>query len=312
MAALDLVTLAEFKAFLPLTGPGADAAARLAITDASCRIEGVTGRRLVYRAPPETGAAAVLSATSWAAATPAVTNQPSADGRTLIVNFTTATAGTLTVVGTVAGASKTVVFDAANGLVQHGVDFFTAIASLAIAGAPAGGGTVTVTTSLGYVEYHSMPARARELRALERPFQQVLEVNEDTTCVYGAGTRLVENTDYLVSRGSAHLLRMATNLSWNWRIGWRVVKGVWSAGYFGSANVPADIKGETLRVAALLFQEAQQRRIGISGASDATGNFTRFGAARVPKETLDTLWSGGHVNVELSSTGERDFDLEAA
>lgn len=311
MAALDLVTLAEFAAFLPLSGTGANAAARLAITDASRRIEGVAGRRLVYRAPTEAGAAAVLSATSWAVAPVVITNQPSSDGRTLIVTWTTATAGTLTVVGTVAGATKTVVFDVANGLVQHGVDFFTAIASLTIAAAT-GAGTVTVTTSLGYVEYHTIWGLARELRAMERPFQQVLEVNEDVSRSYLSTTRLVETTDYLVSKERARLLRVASNLSWGWRTGWRVVKGVWSAGYFGVANVPADIKGEALRVAALLFQEAQQRRIGISGASDATGNFTRFGPGRVPKETLDALWSGGHVNVEMSPTGERDFAEDAA
>lgn len=315
MAAYDLVTPADLKDLLNKTGGGRDSALRAAISRASREVEQACGRRLIYRAPPTTESA-VLAATPWTPATPAVSAQPNSAGRTLIVAFTTATAGTLTVVGTVAGVSKTVVFDAANGLVQHGLDFFTAVASFTIGGTPAGSGTVAVTTSQGYIEYHSIPPRdlvgnRSLLYALERPFGQVLAVYEDPYRVYGADTLLVAGTDYLVSVGPGRIERLSSGVSYAWWPGRRAAKLVYSGGYT-IANVPVELKGHAIHLAAQYFLEADKGQIEVATGSNALGSWTRYGPAALTRKAYDGLWSAGHVRAEADITGERDFDLEAA
>lgn len=317
MAAVDLVTLAEFTRYLRQQGANVDAAeeARASITDASRRIEGVCGRRLVFRAPVAAGETLLANSQTWATGAIAIAAQPSADGRTLKVEWSVATAGTLSITGIVAGASKTVVLNVLDGLVQHVPDFFTGTVSATAAGT-AGGGTLTISPSLGYVEHHTFSSdtcRAHELVAMERPIIQVNEANEDYTREFGSSTRLVATTDYEVSAASGKVLRVSSKMAYSWATGWRAVRLTYSAGYRGPAGVPMDLKREALRVAALLYEEAIKHRVGVSSVTDATGNFTRFGPAGVPRETERALWAGGHVCMLVNGgTGARDFDEEAA
>jgi hypothetical protein len=313
MAALDQVTLAEFKDFLGgKAGTARDSAARRAITRASREIEGITGRRLVYRAPPEVlGSANILPATNFANGALAGVVQPNVAGRTLAVTFGSGiTAGVLTITGTVAGVAGTARdFDVANGLVQHGVDFFTAISAMSVAGA-AGAGTVKVGSSLGYVEYHTVPGSC-EFLALEKPFRQVLAVYEDPVALYAVGT-LLTAADYALETTAGRVRRVYAGLPWAWYSSWRAVKLVYSAGYFTPANVPEDIKGQTLHLAAQIYREAEDGRIEIASGSNAMGTWARFGGASITKATRDALWASGHVRAEFDRTGEREFDEDAA
>jgi hypothetical protein len=311
MAVLDLITLDEFKRHYPLAGTAQDVYAREAITGASRVIEHYLQRRLVYRAPgedPENDN--IVVAVTYANGPLTVEGQPGPGGRTLIVTLTTATAGTITVTGTVSGVPGTTeVFDAANGLVQHGVKFFTAISGIIVAGA-GGGGQVKVGSSAGYIEYHS-PRYGAEIKALEWPIRQVAEVNEDLSLVFGASTVLVETTDYEIRKERRALARVSGRLAFPWLIGHRVVRLTYSAGYFGTASVPRDIKEVACRLSAWGFREALKSEPGMASGSNATGSFVFSGPAMLTtgmKAQLDP-----YLRPDLFDwTGERDFDLEAA
>lgn len=320
MAALDLITLADLKVYGPIGGAQADAALKQFITAASRLIEGDLGRRIVYRAPPDTAASTIVNAQAFGTGAIAVAAQPASGGRTLIVAFSAATSGTLTIVGTVAGVSKTVVFDAANGLSQHGTDFFTAIAS--VTGA-AGTGTVTVTSSAGYLDYHTANRRAADghfsgadtmLSLYEWPGQQLLEVNEDPARVYGTSTKLVQGTDYILSRPNDGdvLIRQATSspFSWSWLPGWRAVRVTYSAGYT-VATVPEEIKDACRRLAYLMWQEKDRGQIEVASGSNALGSWARMGPASLTR-TMRQALTPYRRNRFGSDTAERDFDLEAA
>lgn len=312
MAAVDLITLADLKASTGLQGNAKDGVLPLSITAASRWIENVVGRRLVYRAPATTEAA-VLAAQAWATGALVVGAPPNAAGRTLVVTFSSASAGVLTVTGTVGGqAGVTETFDAANGLVQHGLKFFTAVASAAATGA-AGGGTVTVKTSQGYTEFHRAycddPA---VIYPLEWPVQNVLEVNEDTGRSFGASTRLVAGTDYVLEHGEDgdRLIRLSSALPTPWSDGWRPIRQLTSAGYT-VATVPAEAKDVCRRLAKLLHDEISKGLLEIASGSNALGNWSRFGPARLTREMSAALAPLKRRRFG-AETGVRDFDLEAA
>lgn len=334
-----LASKAEFKEYFTVGGTAKDTLIDRILGRASLAIEGYLDRRVVYRAPSEVdGAANILASRALADETIAsgsLAAQPNSAGRTLIVTITdtdgSVTAGTVTVTGTVNGvAGTTEVFDIANGLVQHGVKFFTAISSIVNAATgEAASDTIKIGSSLGYVEYHTLePAGAvipqtgtglyvgpsvldgERLYALERPFQQVLEVNEDTSRAYAASTKLVVDTDHLVSRHSGLLTRLSGGLPSSWARGYRAEKLVYSAGYFGTANVPPDIKDVALRLAATIYKESDRQQFGQVGGADAAGNYTRFGPAVLDRSMREQL--ARHRRAELYVTGARDFDLEAA
>jgi hypothetical protein len=322
LAPYALVTLAELKAFLPVEDTGQDAQLERSIERASLVVENYLDRRLIYRAPPEVeGSANIVAATAVANGALVVANQPNAAGRTLILTLNDAdrsvTAGTVTVTGTVAGvAGVTEVFDLADGPWQHGVKFFTAISGIVVAGLGGTfvGDTLKVGSSVGYVEYHTLRKGVfgvTDLITIERPLRQVLEVNEDLTLTFGTGTRLTVTTDYTLAVSGGVIRRVYANLPRGWYTSYRSVRVTYSAGYAGRANVPADIKYEAMRLAGLLFFEAQQKRIGVSSVSDGTGSTTRFGAASLTAAAQEAL--APYMRAEIfGRTGERDFDLEAA
>jgi hypothetical protein len=309
-AALDLITLADFKVYRTLPGTAKDAALASVISAASRAIEDALGRRLVYRAPP-TGEAALLSGSTWAAGTPAAAN-PVAGYRTLIVTFTTATAGTIQV--TCGGVTETL--DAADGLVQHGVKFFPpGTPTFTIAGTPAGGGTVTVTTSAGYLEYHTPDESARSLFTLEWPIANIQELNHDPGRVYGSSTALVAGTDYRLSTGGNGAPGTLTRLTGGtWEMAWfgwtRAVKLIYSGGY-RRASVPEQIKDVCRRYASMLFDEVEKGRIEVASGSSVLGSWTKFGCASLSRGMLAQL--AAHRRARFGAdTGERDFDEEAA
>jgi hypothetical protein len=310
MAALDLITLADLKAYKPVVGTAADTRYSRLVTDASRILEAALGRRIVYRAPPEVATYDNILSTAFANGTPAG-SAPNAAGRTLIVLFPPgATAGTVAVTGTVAGvAGTTETFDVVDGLLQHGLKFFTAISGITIANA-AGAGTLKIGTSIGYVDYHT-PRRA-ELISYEWPRQQTLEINEDASRAYGSLTKLTLAADFLVTRGSAGdtILRLNSNLPISWIVGWRSIKDVNSSGY-RVADVPEELKDTCRRLVVLLFQEVDKGQIEVASGSNALGNWSRMGPAMLTKSMRQQI---SHLRRYRfgADTAERDWDLEAA
>jgi hypothetical protein len=308
----DLITLPEFKRYLPMAGVKEDQTVSEHISAASRTVEEYLDRRLVYRAPGDDAQNDnVVASVAYAdSAGLTIASQPGSGGRTLIVTLTTGTAGTVTVTGTVAGvAGTTEVFDVANGRHQHGVKFFTAIASIAVAGA-AGNGNIKVGSSAGYVEYHSPYSGSAELWTLEWPIRQVAEVNEDVSLTFGSTTALAAS-QYAVRRELRQLARVSTNLDFPWYSGRRVVRLTYSAGYFGTANVPEAIKLATKKLAAWSYRESSRVLHGQASGADATGSFVLLGPAMLTtgmKADLDP-----YLRPEMfDRTGERDWDTEAA
>lgn len=116
------------------------------------------------------------------------------------------------------------------------------------------------------------------LSVKEWPIVSVTTVHEDSTRQYGASEKLVENTDYIVSKPSGKIIRI-----WGsdqgpraWLHGFRAIQVVYEAGYADTAAVPAEIKLPMMREIALLYNEIVKKRIGISSSSDATGSYERF------------------------------------
>lgn len=313
IAAYAAVTRAQVKAYGPFSGTALDA-----FIDEECgrwtrEVERFLGRRLVYRAPTEDDDS-ILTATAWATSTPAPTGQPTAPGRTLVVTFpSTATAGILTVTGTVAGVlGVTEAFDVTTGpLTLYGVKFFTAVSGIAITGA-SGTGNVKVGTSVGLVEYHSPSQYSRSpsrLRAADWPIRQVADLNEDSTGVYDAGTGLVFGTSYTLY-DRQYLVRSDGGQPVSWTVGSRSVRVIYSAGYFTVANVPPEIQSVILELIVWNIRHTQRGMQGTASGTDGTGTFVfQSGPPFITEVMAGRLRD--HKNPDTSSAS-RDFDEEAA
>jgi hypothetical protein len=337
LAAHATVTLAELNAYIPTKGvPAADVMVRResAINRASTIVENYGDLRYVYRAPPEaSGAQNIVAEATLAVGALTVANPPTSPGRTLILTLIdpvrAVTAGTVTVTGTVAGVvGVTEVFDlslgamgtsagqGAGGLVLHGTKFFTAISAIAVAALNSDAGSaakVRVGSSEGYVEYHSPATCDSELWTLERPVRQLLRVNEDIYRTFADTSLLVSGTDFQLSGPQGILTRLSgLGLSERaWRRGFRPVRIIYSAGYFTSASVPQTVKDVTLHLAAMLLSMQERGDWDVSGRSDPTGNYTRFGAVALTEDMQAQLVGGNYRRMEMGVTGARDFDLEA-
>ena len=308
------VSLAEIKRSVPASGPDLDTFLCEEAGRWTRAVEDNLSRRLVFRAPTE-NATSILTATAWATSTPAATGSPASPGRTLVVTFpSTATSGIITITGTVAGvAGVTEAFDCTSGsLVQYGVKFFTAVSGIAITTAN-GSGNVTIGTSVGYVEYHTVQPASWHHRPLEWPVQQVLTVHEDAARAYGS-TTLLAATDYELHSPftiDRRLTRVSSLTRRSWSSYFRAVRDVYSAGYFTLANVPGPIKDVILDLIGRSVRYSQTGRQGLASGSDGTGSFALDGPPMITagmNRRLDAFrrWSFG------AETGERDFDLEAA
>lgn len=164
-----------------------------------------------------------------------------------------------------------------------------------------------IVTRGSMTEYHTFDGSTCELRPLERPITTVTTIHEDTASprTYGASALLVSGTDYEAIKPSGVIRRInGTGSLRAWAVGYRAIKLVYAAGYATTAAVPARIKGQALRYAALVWDEQKRGAFGVSGASDALGNYTRFAAASLNREMQQALaperrWSSWE-------SGERD------
>ena len=169
-----------------------------------------------------------------------------------------------------------------------------------------------IVTRGSLTEYHTMraeatPVGASDLRTLEWPIITVTSVHEDTVTprTYGAGALLVVDTGYQVIKPTGTIRRIeGLGGLRNWHTGSRAIKVVYSAGYATTATVPARIKAVALRYAALIWGETKRGDFGVSGASDALGNYTRFAPAQLTPEMKSALAPEGRFAFWVS--GERD------
>jgi hypothetical protein len=161
-------------------------------------------------------------------------------------------------------------------------------------------------------EFHTFTAAgvafySADLRTLEYPIASVTTVHEDTGVprTYGAGALLVADTDYQVVKPSGVIRRISgLGQPMNWATGLRAVKVTYAAGYATTAAVPDRIKAVALRYAALIWDEQKRGAFGVSGASDALGNYTRFSAASLSPDLQAALTRERRMS--LWESGERD------
>lgn len=169
-----------------------------------------------------------------------------------------------------------------------------------------------IVTRGSLTEYHTMRAdgsavEASELRTLEWPIISITTVHEDTATprTYGAGALLVSGTGYEAVNPKGIIRRIVgAGVLGAWNTGHRAIKVVHSAGYATTAAVPARIKAQVLRYAALIWGETKRGDFGISGASDALGNYTRFAPAQLTPEMKAAL--APERRLSFWESGERD------
>jgi len=169
-----------------------------------------------------------------------------------------------------------------------------------------------IVTRGNLTEYHTMRAdgtavEASELRTLEWPIIAVTSVHEDTATprTYGAGALLVDGTGYEAVKPKGIIRRIVgSGVLGVWNTGHRAIKVVCSAGYATTAAVPAEIKAVALRYAALVWGETKRGDFGMSGMSDALGNYTRFAPAQLTPEMKAAL--APERRLSFWESGERD------
>jgi hypothetical protein len=152
-----------------------------------------------------------------------------------------------------------------------------------------------IVTRSTLTEYHSMGWETDELLTREYPILTVTTIHEDVALprTYGSSALLVVDKDYQLVKGAQprsiiRRINGGIGLPWAWLGGSRAIKVVYTAGY-AAGSVPERIKAQALRYASLIWDEQKRGSYGISGQSDALGNFTRFAVARLTPEIQGAL-----------------------
>lgn len=169
-----------------------------------------------------------------------------------------------------------------------------------------------IVTRGNLTEYHTLrsggePVSDDELRTLEWPIITVTSVHEDTATprAYGASALLADGTGYEVVKPKGIIRRIeGLGTPRYWSTAHRAIKVVYSAGYADVDSVPARIKGVVKDYAALLWGQQKRGDFGISGQSDAVGNYTRFTVAHLTPEMKVAL--APEARHSFWESGERD------
>lgn len=172
---------------------------------------------------------------------------------------------------------------------------------------------VTRGTGTGLLtEYHTfadpagLPVSTPDLRTLDWPILAITTVHEDTTTprTYGAGALLTVDVGYELVKPVGIIRRIeGLGAPIYWNTGHRAVKVVYQAGYAAAADVPARIKGVAMRYASVIWAEVKGGSFGVSGQTDATGNFTRFAPAALSDAMKATL--APEMRLSFWESGER-------
>lgn len=165
-------------------------------------------------------------------------------------------------------------------------------------------GRSLITPSTDLVEYHTVDPYQSDLYMRDWPIVSVATVHEDVTRAYGAGSLLVADTDYIVSKPLGKLIRVASGAGLGtWASGFRAVKVAYKPGWTVAA-LPARFKDAALFLCALLYKEQARANWGVSSITDAAGNFTRVSVDHLPASVRAVLDAEG---ARLSgASGERD------
>jgi hypothetical protein len=173
-----------------------------------------------------------------------------------------------------------------------------------------------IVTRGSLIEYHTMQAQRSglaDLRPRQWPIIAVTELCEDTAWprTYPVASRLTAGTDYEIVKAQRDYIRRLSGGSWasSWPYegyfsgnGSRAIRLTYSAGYATTAAVPARIKIQAKRYAALLWREIDRKIQGVQSQNDALGNFTRFAAAGITDQMKEALMD--ERRIELYETGE--------
>lgn len=152
-----------------------------------------------------------------------------------------------------------------------------------------------------------------ELYLNEYPIVSVTTVHEDSARAYGADTLLTANTDYVVSKPTGKLVRVAGAAPSAWISSWRAVKVVYVAGYQNTAGnisgadaVPPTILRVFDELVGWMIRQRISKEVGLQSVSDALGNRSFSGPAYItPQMEALLMRSGACVNMRMR-TGERD------
>lgn len=137
------------------------------------------------------------------------------------------------------------------------------------------------TTPVAYTEYYSLEEPVEALWLREWPIISITSVAESDDWPRDYSSTLSVGTNYAVSTSRGSLIRLDSFGPSTWQVGWRGIKVVYRAGYSALANVPYPIRDVARRLAALIYKEVDRGQQGISSLSDALGNWTRFGPAKL-------------------------------
>jgi hypothetical protein len=162
-------------------------------------------------------------------------------------------------------------------------------------------------------EFHSPRMPATEVLYLgEFPIIAVSSVHEDASRQYGSAALLVADQDFIASKPMGKLIRAVSGSGYYgiWWPGFRTIRVIYSAGYQNADGtpdtaqpIPADLRLICFELAALLYQEADRKRWGISAVSDTMGNVTRYMGYLTPDISARLCL---HKRIEFSRTWERD------
>lgn len=161
----------------------------------------------------------------------------------------------------------------------------------------------------------AVPSRMRsEIYLNEWPIVSVTSVNEDSVRTYGAGSLLVADTDYLLSKPAGKIIRLSGGQARSWIWTWRAVKVVYIAGFqdtggtvSGATAIPFPLMRVFHELAKWLIEQRKPGgAVGMQSVSDATGNRTFSGPAYVTPGMEDALGAAGARSRLEVKTGERD------
>lgn len=154
-------------------------------------------------------------------------------------------------------------------------------------------------------EFHTMPVSKPDLYTLEWPIIAVTEVAEsDASPRDYTGAAILTTSQYQLVKPAGRLVRLDTGLPVGWQTGWRAIRVKYDGGYADTAAVPDRIRSVAARLAGLYLRETERGQQGVSSMSDALGNVTRMGPARITPDMERELASERRMGP--LHTGERD------
>ena len=145
------------------------------------------------------------------------------------------------------------------------------------------------TDATEVTEYYSLRSLTSRLYLSQFPVISITTLAESTAWPRDYATALQADTDFVLEPSKGRVVRVSSAGLGLWPAGFRTVKVVYKPGHDSLASVPYSIRDVTRRLVALSYREIDRAQQGISAYSDAMGNVTRFGPARLTQDMQDQL-----------------------